>query len=429
VRRLLPGAAWLVLAAAAGADTVVLTSGRVLEVEQAWFEGNELRYRQKGGVFSVPRALVARVSPRDGGPLVDPDVTRSRERLSAGDAAEALRHARLALFREPSSVPALQALAAAQLALGDATRARETAERALRLEPGEARSLELLGDALAEEGDFAGARERYRLSAAAADEPRVRRKLEALGEQPASVSSARFRIRYDGAADEPLGLAVLRALDAAWEEFEGRLGFAPGFPVTVVLETESAFRDTTRGPGWAAGLWDGSIRVPVAGLDHPTPELLRVLRHELAHSFVAARAGERCPTWVHEGIAQWLEGGDPRREDVSLARRSRAAPLPRLSALEAPFVSMDEKDATVAYAQSLSLVAHLVRRGGEAGIRRLLAALGEGRSGPEALGEAYAVDYASLQREWEAGLRAKRSESGPVSRILSPPRGGWRSFL
>jgi tetratricopeptide (TPR) repeat protein len=417
VRRpfLLP-AALAALAGPAAADTIVLTSGRVIEAELAWFEGSEIRFRQAGTVYSVPGSLVARVAADDGSPVLeDPDIRMSRVRLAAGDAAEALRFARLALFRQPASVPALLALAAAQIAVGDPARAQESARTALELDPGNPRSLELLGDGLAEGGDFASAREQYRLSIAARDEPRVREKIDALGISAASVSSARFQIQYDGAADEPLGLAVLRLLDAAWEEYERRLGFAPAFPVTVVLQTATAFRDTTRAPGWAAAWNDGTIRVPVMGLEHPTPPLVRVLRHELAHSFVASRTGTNCPTWLHEGIAQWLEGGDPGREDAGLARRARTAPLPRLESLEAPFVGLTEADATVAYAQSLSAVAHLVRQRGEAGVRQLIETLGKGYPAVEALPTALGLSYGELQREWETHLGAGEAAGSPSS--------------
>jgi len=399
-----------------GADSIVLRSGRVIDADQAWFEGSELHYRRSGVIYALPRSLVERVDTADGStPLEDPDTRNSRERLAAGDPAEALRFARLALFRQPASVPALQALAAAQIALGQVARAREAVTTALGLEPGNARSLELLGDALVESGDFASAREPYRLSLEVSEQPRVRRKLDALGDSAASVSSARFRIRYDGAADEPLGLAVLQVLDSAWEEYERRLRFAPGLPVTVVLQTAATFRDTTRAPDWAAAWNDGTIRVPVAGVDRPTPGLVRVLRHELAHSFVAARAGASCPTWLHEGIAQWLEGGDPEREDPGLARLARKARLPRLDSLERPFVGLSEAAATVAYAQSLSAVAHLLRSGGEAGVRRLVEALGRGLPAKQALPAAFALSYGELQRAWEAHLLAAGGEPPPAS--------------
>ena len=405
MRRTLLAAALLAGARAAAADSIVLTSGRVIEAEHAWVEGAEVRYVRNDTIYSVPRELVARVDTKDGGDgLVDPDVRRSRERLAEGQSEEALRHARLALFRQPRSVAALQALAAAQIALGDSARAREAVAQALEIEPGSPLSLELMGDALVEAGDFAKAREQYQLSAQAAQQPRVNKKLEALLPTAASVSSARFRIRFDGSSDEPLGLGVLSVLDQAWEDHEKALGFAPALPVTVVLQTARAFQDTTRAPGWVAAWNDGTIRVPVMGLERPTRTLVRVLRHEVAHSFVAARAGAACPTWLQEGLAQWLEGGDPRREDAALASLVRGSGLPQLETLERPFVSLPETQAQVAYAGSLSAVAYIVERYGEEGMRRLIASLATGLKPAQALSAALGIGYAELQRDWEKQL-------------------------
>ena len=404
LRRHLLSALLLTLAGpvGAGADAIVLTNGRVIEAEHAWFEGGELRYRRDGVLYVLPKALVSRVDASSETALVDPDVLQSRDRLSQGDAMEALRFARLALFRAPLSVPALQALCEAQLALGDAPRARETAEAALRIDPKHAPSHEMLGDALAELGEFAAARESYR--AALGMGGRVQSKLDALGTEPFSISSARFRISYDGAADEPMGIAVLRVLDRAWDEYEKRLAFTPGLPVVVVLQTATHFRDTTRAPRWAAAWNDGEIRVPVMGLEEPTPGLVRVLRHELVHSFVAARTGKNCPTWLHEGLAQWFEGGDPAREDKDLAPLARSGGLLRLESLEPPFMGLSEARAAVAYAQSLSVVAHLLRRGGLEGARRLIEALAAGLPAAEALPATFALSYAELQRDWERHL-------------------------
>jgi len=53
---------------------------------------------------------------------------------------------------------------------------------------------------------------------------------------------------------------------------------------------------------------DGRIRVPVQGLTQLTPALSLVLKHELTHSFVRQKTRAAAPTWVQEGIAQWMEG-------------------------------------------------------------------------------------------------------------------------
>ena len=48
--------------------------------------------------------------------------------------------------------------------------------------------------------------------------------------------------------------------------------------------------------------------MPVRGLQTLTPELSRVLKHELTHSFIQQKTHGRAPTWIQEGIAQWMEG-------------------------------------------------------------------------------------------------------------------------
>jgi len=234
VVRLAEAKAAAVWARTAAADSIVLTSGRVIEADHAWIEGTDIRYVRNDTVYAVPRGLVARVEAADGGPgLEDPDVRKSRERLAAGQAEDALRYARLALFRQPQSVSALQALAAAQIALGDSPRAQQTVEQALALEPGSPLSRELLGDALVEAGDFAAAREQYRLAAEAAPQPRVHKKLEALGPvicQTALGDLGLFRVTRPGpipvyGPDDP---ATMRRVLASLDEQSGGLALVDG---------------------------------------------------------------------------------------------------------------------------------------------------------------------------------------------------------
>jgi hypothetical protein len=139
---------------------------------------------------------------------------------------------------------------------------------------------------------------------------------------------------------------------------------------------------------------------------------VRVLRHELAHSFVAARTAGNCPTWLHEGIAQWLEGGDPGRDDGSLASAARDGRLLPLLTLEAPFQGLSEADATLAYAESVSAVGYILRRSGEAGIVRLLSALGDRIPSEEALPVALALSYPELQKGWSDSLKTASAASG-----------------
>lgn len=399
------------LAPAAAADTITLTNGRVIEADRAWYDGPQLLYQKDGGVFGLPRSLVKNLDQRPAPePASDPDVLRARERLALGDPVEAVRLLRLALSRDPRSVPALQAISGAYMALGDPRKARESADQAVRVDGRSARSRSLLGDALAALGDRAAAEEAYRRSLQLHPDVEVERKIAQLAPPPPPARGPQFRIRYEGSINEPLGVSVLQALTQAYDDYAKRLGFSPDDPVTVVLQTEAGSQDE-RVPDWAAGVNDGTIRVPLRGLDRLTPRVVAVLRHELAHSFIAARTGGNCPTWLQEGISQWLEGGDPGREDALVAAAAREGRLIPLVSLEAPFQGLAEADAALAYAESLSVVAYVIRTRGEAAVVRIVSALADRLPAEEALPVAIASSYPELQRGWEQSL--KGAPSGP----------------
>ena len=398
--------------ARAGADdTITLTNGRVIQADRAWYEGDQLRYEKSGGVFGIPRSLVRSLSKGYAPEAdADPDLALARERIAAGDPVEAIRLLRLSLGRDPRSLPAQHALVGAYLKLGDFRAARDTAERAVHLDDNDPRSRALLGDALVALGDREGAEVQYRRSLLLRADPEVQRKLGDVSAAPARTGKgAQFRIRYDGGVNEPLGTAVLEALTEAYAEYGKRLGFHPEDPVTVVLQMGMAFQQDARTPEWAEGVNDGTIRIPVLGVDRPSPRLIQVLRHELAHSFIAARTGGNCPTWLQEGVSQWLEGGDPARDDAAVARAAREGRLMPLLTLEAPFQTLPAFDLQLAYSESLSAVAHVLRKRGEAGIVRLLAALSDRLPSEEALPVALALSYPEFQQSWEQHL------VGPVS--------------
>jgi hypothetical protein len=393
-----------------------------------------VRYQKDGGVYGVPKNLVQNIDQRPTpAPVTDPDTQRARE-LLAVDAAEAVRAATEALRRDPNSIPALQVMAEARLALGDAFAARQNIEKALRQDDRDPRSWSILGDAVAGLGDRATAESHWRKSLLLRPDPAVQKKVGPLPITPPRADpvrtrpfpEAQFRLSYDGGVNEPLGTEVMAALGQAYSEYAARLGFHPETPVKVTLQMTARITDG-RAPEWADGWNDGSIRVPVQGLDRPTPRLIKVLRHELAHSFVTARTGNNCPTWLQEGIAQWLEGGDSAREDAQLRARARTGRLQGLLTLEGPFRGLGEAEANLVYAQSLSAVNHIIRTSGEAGLVRLLSALGDRLPSEEALPVALGLSYPEFQRSWEQSLRggegAPNPATGPESGSFTRPRG------
>ena len=395
----------------ARADTITLTNGRVIEADRAWIEGNQVRYERNGAVFGLPRSLVRSLDAQPShSDSRDPDVLQARERFAAGDARSAVSFARTALGRDPRSIPALHALARALLLLGDAVGAVDALDRALRLDDRDPESHSLMGDALVAGRDPAGAADAYGRSLALRADPLVQARLEALAppQVPSRPMGAQFRLRFDGSVNEPLGTLVLGTLGEVQAEYARRLGFAPDGPVSVILQTDADFEDSPV-PGWAGGVNDGTIRIPSRGIEGLSPRLVGLLRHELAHSFLAFRTRGNCPTWIQEGVAQWLEGRDPERADAAVAAALRAGGRVSLPALEGPFEALGTREATLAYAASLSGIVHLLRLGGEAGLGRLLTALGDGVPSEEALPSAVGLSYTELQQGWLERLRSAKA--------------------
>ena len=73
--------------------------------------------------------------------------------------------------------------------------------------------------------------------------------------------------------------------------------------ISVVLYTSEQFRDITRAPSWAAGAYDGTIRVPMRGALDEETELDRVLAHEFTHSLVRTLATRSLP--AGDGSISW----------------------------------------------------------------------------------------------------------------------------
>lgn len=254
--------------------------------------------------------------------------------------------------------------------------ARPRLERALSLAPAQTEAALLLSDLLYRQnrhGDALRVLERARsagASAAPIDERIARLSAEQSLHAGFSQSlNPRFTLLFEGAPDEAIGAQILTRLDAAWARVGQTIFTVPGGPVTVTLYTEEQFSDITRAPAWAAGAFDGVIRVPVRGAVARAGELDRVLTHELAHAFVRAAAPRGVPMWLDEGLASVIE---PR--DLAWAREevARAGKLLSPDRLVGSFRGFSAGDARLAYAQSALIVRALIDQHSAAAINALL---------------------------------------------------------
>lgn len=216
--------------------------------------------------------------------------------------------------------------------------------------------------------------------------------------------SAHFQLRYNGAAEPTLAREMLHKLEGHFQQIESELNYTPPEPIGVILYTQQGFADITRAPGWVGALNDGRIRVPVQGLSGVDSELSRVLRHELTHSFIQQKTHGRAPTWIQEGMAQWMEG---KRSDENAAVLihiydvGQAAPLGRL---EGSWMGLSGDVARYSYAWALANVEYIVETQGMGDMERILDRLAAGSEAQAALKEVLRDDYEELMKATEEYL-------------------------
>jgi len=186
------------------------------------------------------------------------------------------------------------------------------------------------------------------------------------------IQSIHFLLRYDGSEAKGLGEKVLDTLESAFRDLQLDLDYSPRETIVVLLYSKDTFRDITRSPNWVGALNDGKIRVPVSGLSGVTPDLTRLLRHELTHSFVHLITLDRCPVWFNEGLAQIEEGASTARYGTQLARELASGQLPSYKELEGSFMNLPTDQVIPAYAKSLAGLEYLRETYGMAVIRQLL---------------------------------------------------------
>jgi acylphosphatase len=217
--------------------------------------------------------------------------------------------------------------------------------------------------------------------------------------------SSHFTLRYSGSAEPGLAREMLRALEMHFSAIESELNYTPPEPIGVILYTQEAFADITRAPGWVGALNDGRIRVPVQGLTQLTPELSRVLKHELTHSFIRQKTHANAPTWVQEGLAQWMEGKRSGASASVLLQVYDAKQAMPLGDLEGPWMRFSPDVAAYAYAWSLANIEYIVQGDGMSDVERILDRLAAGSATEAAVREVLHSDYADLMQSTAHYLR------------------------
>lgn len=324
--------------------------------------------------------------------------------LRAGAAEEATTDFAQALRLNGAAPLALLGAGTAAQMRAKADEARLYLTRALREDPSLTAASLLLGEILYRAADLDGAIGVYEQARARAPgDARLVARLEAWQREAAvhetfsSRIANHFTILFDGPADQPAAARVSELLESVYWQVGGALGTYPRDVVTVILYSKEQFRDVTQSPSWAGGLYDGRIRIPVAGRVNEK-DLRRVLTHELTHAIVYSLAPRGVPQWLNEGLAMLMErGGAVPPADAADADLPALATL---ATLEGSFATLSPEQARAAYTTSAAAVQALLDRSGPMVIVNLLTNLGNGMTFEEAFARAALMPYREFKLTW-----------------------------
>lgn len=433
------------------ADTILLKNGGKIKTSQWWYEGNELRYYGYGGIYGISARDVsliindnAQQAEKGNGQRIDkagqsdqdsnredfqeleaqaaqleimirnaPAEEKEKTRLTIAELytkignelfvrksyENALAYYMKALDVRPDFLPAKINIASTYLASGNHRDPLPYILEALEEAPNDPTLHEILGEIYYMMDNVEEAIEEWERSLKLEKNENLRKKVERIRKELSisgnyQISSAsHFTLIFDGEKYSNTGDEILSFLGENFDELVYRFSHYPEAPISVIIYPESDFYAVTESPKWVGGLFDGKIRIPVGGLKSLTPRAKRMLLHELAHAFIYSKTKGNCPKWLHEGIAQIIEG--------------KTAPPNLLTGQElerADFSSLDEE---LDYRVSLSLVSYIEQTYSFHIILLILEELGKGKDIRTALEKCTGLPAEDFIREWKQSMIAR----------------------
>jgi len=210
---------------------------------------------------------------------------------------------------------------------------------------------------------------------------------------------------------------------ASVKDIEAELGESKPAPLDIfIYDSEANLQGAMvlTGREWLGGQARpelGVVMVAVPPVQGYTSRMKRYLPHEITHlllyKLTTPKGYAYVPAWLNEGLATANEQLPTPEYALALEEARQADDLIALEALCVPF-SPDPESATLAYAQSGSLVAFIREEYGATGIRHLLAAYADGASCKSGVEEGLGVAFRELEADWRMSLN---------------PEAGWRTIV
>ena len=237
----------------------------------------------------------------------------------------------------------------------------------------------------------------------------------------AEYPTPHFLLRYVPGKDEVLLDYAQEALEKAYAEIGKDLDFLPGEKAVVeiypTLESFSSASTLTKKEIETSGavaichfnrLMVLSPRLLLRG--YPWMD---TLAHEYVHYVISHKTRNLTPIWFHEGLAKFEESRWKSTEgrDLSPVQKHLLAQALEMDS----FITFEEmhpsiaklksrEDAALAFAEVLSSIQYMVKKGGYPFLNEILGGIREGKTVEEAVADGLATSFDDFQKEWRSYL-------------------------
>jgi hypothetical protein len=159
-----------------------------------------------------------------------------------------------------------------------------------------------------------------------------------------------------------------------------------------------------RAPSWGAAIAVPGARTILLRADEG--DLIRTLRHELAHLALHEAVTVRVPLWFDEGYASWAAGEWDRLGTLELNLTVVRGAVPTLTGLDGALRG-SASSADAAYALAVSAVAELARRNPTGTLTPLLRRLESGEDFDAAVLATTGLAVGRFEQEWQRAVRRR----------------------
>jgi tetratricopeptide (TPR) repeat protein len=216
-----------------------------------------------------------------------------------------------------------------------------------------------------------------------------------------SQETRHFLVRFEGAGALDVGRSVADNLEEAYEHVGRALGHLPADRLQASIYTEEVLGQVQRVPAhFIRGLFTPDIRKIRLNLSQSiaySNDLSHLVRHEYTHAVIHDVTKGTAPIWVHEGLAQVMEGRPRHGLDISVPREHLT-----LAGIERLGRTGDPVAFTAGYILMHVAMEHVVDRAGISSVAAFLKRLGQGQPIDQALKDATGLTIEDV----EARLRA-----------------------